>query len=97
MKDVTRVISAVEGRDPQAAGQLLPLVYEELRKLASQKLAHEALGQTLQATALVHARVHRHYRHIHYLVGLATLGMMLIYQASRAPALVWLSGVAGRS
>jgi RNA polymerase sigma factor (TIGR02999 family) len=54
MKDVTRILSAVEQGDPHAAEQLLPLVYEELRKLAAQKLAQEAPGQTLQATALVH-------------------------------------------
>jgi hypothetical protein len=52
--DVTRILSALEHGDPHAAGQLLPLVYDELRKLASQRLAHEAPGQTLQATALVH-------------------------------------------
>jgi RNA polymerase sigma factor (TIGR02999 family) len=54
MNDVTRILSAIEQGDPQAAEQLLPLVYEELRKLAAQKLAQEAPGQTLQATALVH-------------------------------------------
>src|SRR5438552_2646492 len=54
MSDVTRVLSALEQGDPQAAEQLLPLVYEELRQLAAQKLAHEKPGQTLQATALVH-------------------------------------------
>ena len=54
MTDVTRVLSAIEQGDPGAAAQLLPLVYDELRKLAAQKLAHEAPGQTLQATALVH-------------------------------------------
>ena len=54
MSDVTRILSAVEHGDPQAAEQLLPLVYDELRKLAAQKLACEAPGQTLQATALVH-------------------------------------------
>jgi RNA polymerase sigma factor (TIGR02999 family) len=54
MSDVTRILSAIEQGDPQAAGQLLPLVYDELRKLASQKLAREKPGQTLQATALVH-------------------------------------------
>jgi RNA polymerase sigma factor (TIGR02999 family) len=54
MTDVTRILSAIEQGDPLAAEQLLPLVYEELRKLASQKLAQEAPGQTLQATALVH-------------------------------------------
>lgn len=54
MSDVTRILSAVEQGDPSAAEQLLPLVYEELRKLAAQKMAQEAPGQTLQATALVH-------------------------------------------
>jgi RNA polymerase sigma factor (TIGR02999 family) len=54
MSDVTRILSAIEGGDPHAAEQLLPLVYEELRKLAAQKLAQEKPGQTLQATALVH-------------------------------------------
>ena len=54
MSDVTRVLSAIEQGDPKASEQLLPLVYEELRKLAAQKLAHEKPGQTLQATALVH-------------------------------------------
>jgi RNA polymerase sigma factor (TIGR02999 family) len=54
MSEVTRILSAVEQGDPHAAEQLLPLVYEELRKLAAQKLAVEKPGQTLQATALVH-------------------------------------------
>ena len=54
MNDVTRILSDVEQGDPHAAEQLLPLVYDELRKLAAQKLAQEAPGQTLQATALVH-------------------------------------------
>jgi RNA polymerase sigma factor (TIGR02999 family) len=54
MSDVTPILSAVEGGDAQAAEQLLPLVYDELRKLAAQKLAQEKPGQTLQATALVH-------------------------------------------
>jgi RNA polymerase sigma factor (TIGR02999 family) len=54
MSDVTRILSAIEQGDPHAAGQLLPLVYDELRKLAAQKLAHEKPGQTLDATALVH-------------------------------------------
>jgi RNA polymerase sigma factor (TIGR02999 family) len=54
MSDVTRILSAVEQGDPHAAEQLLPLVYEELRKLAAQRLAQEKPGQTLQATALVH-------------------------------------------
>src|SRR4051812_40069631 len=54
MDAITRVLDAVERGDPRAAGQLLPLVYEELRKLAAQRLAQEAPGQTLEATALVH-------------------------------------------
>jgi len=54
MTEVTRILSAIEQGDPSAAEQLLPLVYEGLRKLAAQKLAQEAPGQTLQATALVH-------------------------------------------
>src|SRR5581483_10460548 len=54
MSEVTRILSAVEQGDSHAAAQLLPLVYEELRKLAAQKLAQEKPGQTLQATALVH-------------------------------------------
>ena len=53
MNEVTRVLSAIEQGDPHAAEQLLPLVYEELRKLAAQKLAQEKPGQTLEATALV--------------------------------------------
>jgi RNA polymerase sigma factor (TIGR02999 family) len=52
--DVTRILSAIEEGDPQAAEQLLPLVYDELRKLAAARLAHEKPGQTLQPTALVH-------------------------------------------
>jgi RNA polymerase sigma factor (TIGR02999 family) len=52
--DVTRILSQIEEGDPTAAEQLLPLVYDELRKLAAQKMAQEAPGQTLQATALVH-------------------------------------------
>lgn len=54
MSDVTRILTAIEDGDPHAAEQLLPLVYDELRKLAVQKLAQERPGQTLQATALVH-------------------------------------------
>jgi RNA polymerase sigma factor (TIGR02999 family) len=54
MSEVTRVLSAIEQGDPHAAEQLLPLVYDELRKLAAQKLAREKPGQTLDATALVH-------------------------------------------
>ena len=54
MSEVTRILSAIEEGDPQAAEQLLPLVYDELRKLAAEKMIQERPGQTLQATALVH-------------------------------------------
>src|SRR5207249_10611890 len=54
MSDVTHILSAIEQGDPHAAEQLLPLVYDALRKLAAQKLAQEKPGQTLEATALVH-------------------------------------------
>ncbi len=54
MSDVTRILGQIESGDPKAAEQLLPLVYEELRKLAADKMSEEQPGQTLQATALVH-------------------------------------------
>ena len=54
MTEVTRILTAIDEGDPLAAGQLLPLVYDELRGLAALKLAREAPGQTLDATALVH-------------------------------------------
>src|SRR5437762_8029635 len=54
MNEVTHILNAIEQGDPHAASQLLPLVYDELRKLAAHKLTAEAPGQTLQATALVH-------------------------------------------
>jgi RNA polymerase sigma factor (TIGR02999 family) len=54
MSDVTQILSAIEAGDPAAAAELLPLVYDELRKLAAARLAEEKPGQTLQATALVH-------------------------------------------
>lgn len=54
MSNVTRILSQIESGDPSAAEQLLPLVNEELRKLAAAKLVHENPGETLQATALVH-------------------------------------------
>src|SRR5262245_35658343 len=54
MSEVTRILTAIERGDPHAAGELLPLVYEELRQLAAHKMAQEAAGQTLQPTALVH-------------------------------------------
>jgi RNA polymerase sigma factor (TIGR02999 family) len=54
MSDVTSILSAIALNDPQATRQLLPLVYDELRRLAARKMAHEPAGQTLDATALVH-------------------------------------------
>src|SRR5437870_8170033 len=54
MSDLTHILSSIEEGDPQAAAQLLPLVYDELRRLAAHKLAHEKPGQTLEPTALVH-------------------------------------------
>jgi len=54
MSDITQILAAAEQGDPQAAEQLLPLVYDELRRLATQRLAQEKAGETLQATALVH-------------------------------------------
>jgi RNA polymerase sigma factor (TIGR02999 family) len=54
MSEVTRILEAIKEGDPRAAEQLLPLVYDELRRLASQKMAQEAPGQTLEATGLVH-------------------------------------------
>ena len=54
MSDVTQILHAIESGDPQAAGNLLPIIYDELRRLASLRLAQEKPGQTLQATALVH-------------------------------------------
>jgi RNA polymerase sigma factor (TIGR02999 family) len=54
MSDVTQILSAIDQGDPHAAEQLLPLVYDELRRLAARKMAEEKAGQTLQATALVH-------------------------------------------
>ena len=54
MSDVTRILAQIDSGDPQAAEQLLPLVYDELRKLAAAKLSHEMPGQSLEATALVH-------------------------------------------
>src|SRR5262245_43491139 len=54
MNEVSRILHAVAAGDPSAASKLLPLVYDELRRLAAQKLAHETPGQTLQPTALVH-------------------------------------------
>jgi RNA polymerase sigma factor (TIGR02999 family) len=93
MSDVTRILSAIDQGDSSAANQLLPLVYDELRKLAAQKLAHENPGQTLQATALVHEayirlvgvtepRVYRDRRHF-FAAAASAMRRILIDQARR--------------
>src|SRR5262249_52101845 len=86
MSEVTRVLSGIEQGDPHAAEQLLPLVYDELRKLAAQKLAREKAGQTLQATALVHEAYLRlvgvdeaqHWNSRHHFFGAAAEAMRRI-------------------
>jgi len=93
MAEVTRILSQIDQGDPSAAGRLLPLVYEELRRLAAQKLAQEAPGQTLQATALVHEAYIRmvdvnspqHWRSRGHFFGAAAEAMrrILVEQARR--------------
>jgi RNA polymerase sigma factor (TIGR02999 family) len=93
MNDVTRILSSIDEGDPHAAEQLLPLVYDELRKLAAQKLAQEKPGQTLQATALVHEaylrlvgpaqpRLYRDRRHF-FAAAASAMRRILIDQARR--------------
>jgi len=93
VNDVTRILSAIEQGEPQAAEQLLPLVYDELRRLAAQKLVHEKPGQTLEATALVHEaylrlvgvaepRVYRDRRHF-FAAAASAMRRILIDQARR--------------
>ena len=92
MSEVTRILSAIEAGDPHAAEQLLPLVYDELRKLAAAKLAQEKPGQTLEATALVHEaylrlvgvaepRVYRDRRH--FFATAATAMRRILIEAAR--------------
>jgi RNA polymerase sigma factor (TIGR02999 family) len=95
--EVTRILSAIEQGDPHAAEQLLPLVYDELRKLAAQKLAQERPGQTLQATALVHevylrlvdVELAQHWNSRGHFFGAAAEAMrrLLVEQARRRKAL----------
>jgi len=97
MSDVTRILSQIDAGDPAAAEQLLPLVYDELRKLAAAKLAHEKPGQTLQATALVHdaylrlvdvPRVQRWETRGHFFAAAAeAMRRILIDQARRREAI----------
>jgi RNA polymerase sigma factor (TIGR02999 family) len=93
MTDVTRILSAIEQGDPRAAEQLLPLVYDELRKLAARKLTQEKPGQTLDATALVHEAYLRlvdtekvpHWNGRHHFFGAAAEAMrrILVERARR--------------
>src|SRR5512143_3833212 len=92
MHEVTRILSAIEQGDPQAAEQLLPLVYEELRRLAAEKMAREKPGQTLQATALVHeaflrlvdGEILQHwYSRGHFFVAAAKIRRRLMTKRSR--------------
>lgn len=97
MTDVTRILSAIEQGDSSAAERLLPLVYDELRKLAAQKMAQEDPGQTLQATALVHEAYVRlvdgersqHWRSRGHFFGAAAEAMrrILVDQARRKKAI----------
>jgi hypothetical protein len=80
MSDVTNILSQIECGDPSAAEQLLPLVYDELRKLAAAKLAQEKPGQTLQATALVHDAYLRLVD-----VGKASIGIPVATSSRRQP------------
>ncbi len=95
MSEVTRILNAIEQGDLHAAAELLPLVYDELRKLAAQKLAQEKPGQTLEATALVHEVYLRlvdtdkvqHWNSRHHFFGAAAEAMrrILVEQAPRVP------------
>jgi RNA polymerase sigma factor (TIGR02999 family) len=93
MSDVTRILSQIESGDPVAAEQLLPLVYDKLRKLAAAKLSQEKPGQTLQATALVHeayvrmvgSETPRTYRdRNHFFAAAATAMRRILVDAARA-------------
>jgi len=91
MTDVTQILNAIEQGDPSAAEQLLPLVYDELRKLAAQKMSLENPGQTLQATALVHeaylrlvgSETHRTYRDRSHFFASAATAMRRILVTAR--------------
>src|SRR5262245_6648415 len=93
MSEVTRILSAIDQGDPSAAEQLLPLVYDELRKLAAAKLAQEKPGQTLDATSLVHEAYLRlvgvaepgiyRDRHHFFAVAASAMRQILIDQARR--------------
>lgn len=93
MADVTQILSAIERGDSHAAEMLLPLVYDELRKLAAEKMTHENPGQTLQATALVHeaylrlvgSETRRTYRdRSHFFASAATAMRRILVDSARA-------------
>jgi RNA polymerase sigma factor (TIGR02999 family) len=93
MTDVTRILAAIEQGDPHAAAQLLPLVYDELRRLAAQRLAHEKPGQTHDATALVHEAYlrlvgdqHFHNRGHFFAAAAEAMRRILVEQARRRHA-----------
>jgi len=99
MSDVTQLLSAIDQGDPKASEELLPVVYEELRRLAAAKLAREAAGQTLQATALVHeawlrlvgsSSANQHWDHRGHFFGAAAEAMrrILVERARRRKVLV---------
>ena len=105
MSDVTRILSQIESGDPAAAEQLLPLVYDELRKLAAAKLLQEKPGQTLQATALVHeayvrmvgSETHRTYRdRSHFFATAATAMRHILVDIARAKRSDKRGGIRGR-
>src|SRR5215471_1701515 len=89
MSEVTQILNAIEQGDPSAAGQLLPLVYDELRRLAAAQLARETPGQTLEATALVHEAYLRlvgdqHFANRrHFFAAAAAMRRILVEQARR--------------
>ena len=105
MSDVTRILSQIESGDPAAAEQLLPLVYDELRKLAAAKLLQEKPGQTLQATALVHEayvrmvgnETQRTYRdRSHFFATAATAMRHILVDIARAKRSDKRGGIRGR-
>src|SRR5215510_8001796 len=98
MSDVTQILARVEQGDPKAPDELLPLVYEELRKLAAAKMAHEAAGHTLQPTALVHEAWLRlvggpnqdwNSRNHFFMAAAQAMRRILIERARHTPRPVW--------
>jgi len=95
VSEITRILDSIEGGDPTAAGQLLPLVYEELRRHAAARMATESPGQTLQATALVHeawirlsSQRNQHYpnRHVFFGAAAEVMRRILVDRARRRQA-----------